>query len=204
MDGSDKQTDSTQRSSRWSFTAYEDQWPLIDAMKSNIDGHPTIRMMKWQTEKCPKTGKLHYQGAIQTVQCRHSALRKIFPGVHIEKAREWYKLLNYVKKNDTAIPGTRISLANEEVQEFYSMDDKMVMLADAARSLTPDEAVQLIKHKVEDGTQDAEFWWFVTNKILPLYGPKVAGAFADQAVRTFWRNTEAFWIRQDQERNPSR
>lgn len=200
MAQTDKQTDTKQRSSRWAFTAYEEQWSLIDAMKGKIEGHPIIRMMKWQTEKCKDTGRLHYQGAIQTVQCRWSALHKIFPGVHIERAREWFKLLNYVKKDDTAIPGTRVSLANEEVQEFYSMDDKMVMLGDAVRSLTADEAEQLIRYKIEDGTQDAEFWWFVTNKVLPLYGAKVAGAFADQAVRTFWRNTQAFWIRQDPER----
>lgn len=198
MAASDNKTDSKTRGSRWAFTAYEEQWGLFDNLK--IEGHAVLRMVKWQQEKCPDTGRLHYQGAIQTYQCRHSTLRGIFPGVHIEKARDWHKLLNYVKKSDTAIEGTRVTLENSEIQEFYSLEDKMSMLADAWGQMSPADAEALIRYKIEDASPDSEFWWLVTNKVLPLYGPKCAGAFADQAVRTFWRHTSAFWIRQDPER----
>lgn len=193
MAQTDNQTDSKTRASRWAFTAYEEQWPLFDNFK--IEGHSIVRMLKWQQEKCPETGRLHYQGAMQTYQCRHSTLRGIFPGVHIDKCRDWNKLLNYVKKSATAIPDTQRSLENSIVTEFYSLDDKMTMLADAWDAMSPDDAIALSTYKLDDGGQDAEFWWLVTHKVLPMYGRQVAGAFADPAVRTFWRNTSAFWLK---------
>jgi len=197
MEKPDSQTDSKTRGSQWAFTAYEHQWKYFDDFK--IEGHPVIRMLKWQTEKCPDSGRLHYQGAIHTYQCRHSTLRSLFPGVHIGKAREWHKLLSYVKKNDTAIPDTRVTLQNEEVREFYSFDDKMVMLSDAWAACNADDAEAIVRYKLDNDSQDAEFWWLLTHKVLPMYGRQVAGAFADPAVRTFWRHTSAFWLRQDQE-----
>jgi len=93
----DRQTD---KSSRWQFTAYEDQWALFEKIP------PGIAEWGWQKETCPKTQKLHYQGYLRTtVQVRFSALKKILPGVHLEVAKNWEALLNYCKKIETRVEG---------------------------------------------------------------------------------------------------
>lgn len=97
MAQTDRQTDKG-KSSRWQFTAYEDQWPLID----DLDKSSTIAEYGYQHEVCPDTGRKHRQGYIRTkVQVRFSALKKEFPGVHFEVARNWDALVNYCKKEET-------------------------------------------------------------------------------------------------------
>jgi len=93
----DRQTD---KSSRWQFTAYEDQWSLFEKMP------PGIVEWGWQKEQCPKTQKLHYQGYLRTpAQVRFSALKKILPGVHLEVAKNWQALVNYCGKIETRVAG---------------------------------------------------------------------------------------------------
>lgn len=82
------------RSSRWQFTAYEAQWNLFQGTLPTI-----VAEVGWQTEKCPETGRLHYQGFIRTTsQQRFTALKKVYPGVHLEVARNWDALVAYCKK----------------------------------------------------------------------------------------------------------
>lgn len=93
----DRQTD---KSSRWQFTAYEDQWALFVSMP------PGIAEWGWQKEQCPKTQKLHYQGYLRTpAQVRFSALKKILPGVHLEVAKNWQALVAYCAKIETRVEG---------------------------------------------------------------------------------------------------
>ena len=93
----DRQTD---KSSRWQFTAYEDQWDLFKHMP------PGIAEWGWQKECCPKTQKLHYQGYLRTAQqMRFTGLKKLLPGVHLEVAKNWDALINYCKKIDTRVEG---------------------------------------------------------------------------------------------------
>lgn len=100
----DRQTDKT---TRWAFTAYENQWSLFETMNE------LVAEWGWQTEKCPETDRLHYQGFIRTKrQVRLSQLIKVFPGVHLEYARNWEALMNYCKKTETAIAGSQQHLVN--------------------------------------------------------------------------------------------
>lgn len=93
----DRQTD---KSSRWQFTAYEDQWALFDQMP------PGIAEWGWQKETCPKTQKLHYQGYLRlSQQQRFSWIKKILPGVHLEVAKNWEALINYCSKIETRVEG---------------------------------------------------------------------------------------------------
>jgi len=94
----DRQTD---KSSRWQFTAYEEQWSLFTSMP------PGIAEWGWNTEICPKTNRKHYQGYLRlSQQQRFAWLRKLIPGVHIEVAQNWDALVNYCKKEETRAPGT--------------------------------------------------------------------------------------------------
>jgi len=106
------------RSSRWQFTAYEAQWNLFQGTLPAI-----VAEVGWQTEKCPETGRLHYQGYIRTTnQQRFSALKKAYPGVHLEVARNWDALVAYCKKTDTAIEDTQVSKRSDYMNKFEYMD----------------------------------------------------------------------------------
>jgi len=102
----DRQTD---KSSRWQFTAYEDQWHLFETIP------PGIAEWGWQKEMT-KTQRPHYQGYLRTTsQTRMSALIKILPGVHLEvcgkntpekpQSECWKALVQYCKKLDTRVEG---------------------------------------------------------------------------------------------------
>jgi len=100
-------TDRQAKSSRWAFTAYEDQWGLFTTMP------PGIAEWGWQREICPETNRNHYQGYLRlTQQQRFAWLAKILPGVHLEIPRNWVALVNYCKKTDTAVPGTQVHQLN--------------------------------------------------------------------------------------------
>jgi len=100
----DRQTDKT---TRWAFTAYKDQWSLFDSIPD------LVASWGWQTEVCPDTQREHYQGYILLKrQARFSQLKQLFPGVHIEVARNWAALIEYCKKIDSAVPGTQVTQTN--------------------------------------------------------------------------------------------
>jgi len=98
MSQTDRQTD---KSSRWAFTAYEEQWGLFTTI------HPGIAEWGWNTEICPETNRQHYQGYLRlTSQQRFAWLRKLLPGVHLEIAKNWEALKQYCAKEETRVPGT--------------------------------------------------------------------------------------------------
>lgn len=90
-----------EKTTRWAFTAYEDQWNLFESIP------PLVAEWGWNTEECPETGRKHYQGFIRTTrQVRFSQMKTMLPGVHIEQAKNWNALLLYCKKEDTRVDGT--------------------------------------------------------------------------------------------------
>jgi len=110
MEKTDRQTD---KSSRWAFTAYEEQWHLFNTMP------PGIAEWGWNAEVCPKTNRKHYQGYLRlTAQQRFAWLKKILPGVHIEISRNWEALKLYCQKDETRIEGTR---PKHEVSSFMTI-----------------------------------------------------------------------------------
>lgn len=110
MAQTDRQTD---KSSRWAFTAYEDQWNLFESIP------PGIAEWGWNAEICPKTNRKHYQGYLRlTQQQRFAWLKKILPGVHIEISKNWEALKKYCQKEETRIEGTK---PTHEVSSFMTL-----------------------------------------------------------------------------------
>jgi len=110
MSQTDRQTD---RTTRWAFTAYEGQWALFNTMPSGI------AEWGWNAEICPDTNTPHYQGYLRTTaQQRHAWLRKLFPGVHIEVAKNWEALKKYCAKEATRMPGTT---PVSQVNPYYTL-----------------------------------------------------------------------------------
>lgn len=136
---SDRQTDRQTRdangnlsgsgkTTHWAVTVYEPQWALMESMPMGIAWYGK------QKEICPTTGKIHMQGAIiSTKQHRWSgckgdykvgaSLREIIPGVHIEPASNWAKLLQYCKKEDTRAPGAQYEAQTNSIPNHYQYCD---------------------------------------------------------------------------------
>jgi len=88
------------KSSRWQFTAYEGQYGLLESMP------PGVAEWGWQDEICPTTQRAHRQGYFRlSQQQRFAWVRKTFPGIRVEVARNWDALVNYCKKEETRAPG---------------------------------------------------------------------------------------------------
>lgn len=117
MEKTDRQTDKT---TRWAFTAYQDQWALFEAIP------PGIAEWGWQREICPETNREHYQGYFRTSQQQRFAwVKKILPGVHIEPAKNWLKLIQYCKKEDTRVPGSKPEHHTNSIPTHYQYTESV-------------------------------------------------------------------------------
>lgn len=111
----------SEKSSRWAFTAYEDQYHLFDKAMP-----PGVAEWGWQAEICPETNRNHRQGFLRlSNQQRFSWLKKIFPGVHLEVARDWNKLVNYCKKEETRAPGAVPVRETNNIPTKYQYADEV-------------------------------------------------------------------------------
>jgi len=139
MAKTDRQTDKT---SRWAFTAYEDQWSLFKEMPK-----PFVAEWGWNPEICPKTNRKHYQGYLRTSQQqRFACLKKMFPGVHFEVAKDWNALKLYCQKEDTRIPGMMPYYEKTDVMNIYQYVDNVAKrIADLIQ--TPERFGQIPKAK---------------------------------------------------------
>lgn len=112
------------KTTRWAFTAYEDQWSLFDSMP------PIVAEWGWQQEICPETQREHYQGFVRTSrQVRFSQIQKVLPGVHLEPAKNWDALVNYCKKLETAVEGTQVHQISTNVS--LTMARALIKVAEA-------------------------------------------------------------------------
>lgn len=74
-------------------------------------------------ESCPTTGREHFQGALNTAQCRFSQVKSILPNSHIEACISTAKCLtDYALKVETAI-GEKRSVINNR---YMRLEDLMI------------------------------------------------------------------------------
>lgn len=146
----------TEKSSRWAMTVFEDQFKCLEVMP------PIVAEWGWQDEVSPTTGKLHKQGYIRThQQQRFAAMRKAFPGVHLEIARDWNKTVNYCKKTDTAVEGTQVYKKNDIPSLFTYSTELAKRLAPQRLSIFSYDTV--MDHVREDITKREGIEWIATN-----------------------------------------
>lgn len=177
------------KSTRWAFTAYENQWSLFDVIPS------IVAEWGWQTEKCPDTQRLHYQGYLRTSrQVRHSQLRSVLPGVHIEVARDWNKLLNYCKKKDTSIGGTQVNMVNP--QKAMTMANALMRIASHAWTIEFDKVIE--PEKWEKAVK-AEYWDCV--KYILRDDPDSVGLYTQPQYERAWFHTRDVWLEKLEEQN---
>jgi len=185
MPETDRQTDKT---TRWAFTAFEEQWSLFNDIKEYRD----VAEWGWQQEISPTTNKLHYQGYIRTHrQFRLAGMTKLFPKVHLEPARQWNALLNYCKKSDSAVAGTQVHATN--TKEYYSMQRSLIELtyfddeAEEYRELNRERNAQLSVAQTYK-----EDYWFRVRRVL-VGKPDLASTYATPTMLNMWLNTKSVW-----------
>lgn len=111
---------SSDKTTRWGFTAWEDQWCLFEKMP------PGIAEWGWQVEEAPTTGKKHYQGYLRTQQQqRDSFVRKLLPGVHVKPAINWNALVNYCKKEETRVDGVPAVHQTNDIPTQYTYAEEV-------------------------------------------------------------------------------
>jgi len=151
------------KSTRWSFTAYEAQYPLFDVIP------PPVNQWGWQTEICPDTGREHRQGFIQLKQQqRFSFMKNLFPGLHVEIARNWAALIQYCQKEETRKEGTVPHLAMNDIPNKFIYCEEIAKRLPVS-ILGPDptteeilEAVQvLVRTDIREGRRGIE--WIAAN-----------------------------------------
>lgn len=196
------QMSSPDKTTRWAFTAYMDEWEMIhaavDSVKQSNDS--AFRMIKYQQEECPTTKKQHYQGAIQThKQMRFSGIRKLLPGVHLEPAKNWVALLSYCEKSDTKVAGG--SSAN--VESSYKPMKIHDLLTEFARiylsilecpfcNELPEECSCNKEETDRQTDKDIEYWYLAS--IYLRQHPEMAGLIGQPMPQNLWKNTKQVWI----------
>lgn len=163
------------KSTRWSFTAYEAQYGLFEVMP------PSVNKWGWQTEICPETGREHWQGYIQLrQQQRFSWMKKNFPGLHVEVAKNWDALVNYCKKEDTRKEGTQpVEYANDIPSKFAYAEEVarrlpvMVLGMDPTTEEILDAVQVIVRTDIRAGRRGIE--WIASNPdwkvVWKSYGP---------------------------------
>lgn len=160
----------TDRSNCWSITIFDESYSTATL--------PSGWVMKGQIEICPKTEKQHYQGMLNTPQVRFSAVKKVFPLAHIEKARKPTALAQYVKKEDTrlqSIPDRKSEIPTiwdyaDHIASEWDDDDFKILcecfekdapLAEKTKTNIDDLALryvdQIISEEIRNGKRGIEF-----------------------------------------------
>jgi len=174
------------RATKWAMTVYEEQFFLLDTMPD------VVAEWGWQDEVCPETKRKHRQGFLRThTQQRFSALRKVLPGVHIEVARDWNKLLNYCRKKDTRdLSGARVFQTN--VNKPMTMGETLTLLAAYLPTIKYREAWMKIEKKLY--TEKDEYWYCVRAYLHATDNHNSIGLFTNPQMLCAWTNTRDYWV----------
>jgi len=128
----------TDKSARWAFTAYEPQYKLLEVMP------PGVAEWGWQEEQCPTTNRKHYQGFMRlTQQQRFAWMKKTFPGLHVEIAKDWNALINYCMKVETRVDGGAHAHAHNDIPTKFAYAEEL------ARRIPTNLAIQYTEEILE-------------------------------------------------------
>ena len=186
------------RSNCWSITIFDETYKTAQ--------YPKTWELTGQLEKCPETGKEHYQGMLTTPQERFAAIKKVFRTAHIEKARKPTALAQYVKKEDTrlqSVPDRKGDIPtlwdySEKVAILWNDDDfnkicddfdVNASLADKTKTTQGDLALRyvdsIISQEIRNGSFGVEFI-----AINPMFRSAWKKFYADMVLRARKRAKE--------------
>jgi len=167
----DRQTD---KATWWSVTAFNDEIAKLEDSKSYP---PEVKTVYGGREKCPETGREHFQGCVVlNKQQRLSWFKSWLPTAHLEVAKHKEALKKYAMKEDTAT-GDKLERINP------------------AKHYTADEMCMLLASKVYDIQYEdpKELFWKAVKSIL-YENPKMAGQLMNPSLKSFWVETRQVWL----------
>lgn len=175
--------ETTTKGSHWSITINNPAETDRQALKD----HPTFVKKVVCQDEVGDNGTLHIQGYVQTTQTRFSALKKWLPRAHIEIAKNPQALLQYVRKEETAVAGTQ----QEHKNEYLSMDKALLRVA-RAKDLIQFE--MNFEKYMENPKKEIkrEFWACVCHVLADQ--PEAVGLFTNPQLERAWINTRDVWI----------
>lgn len=102
----DKKSLSQMKQTAWSVTMWltDDTGYTEDTIQQFVQSMPNDWALEGQIEQGERSQKnLHFQLLLKTPQTRGTRISKFFPKCHIEEARKFHALQNYVHKADTRV-----------------------------------------------------------------------------------------------------
>lgn len=175
---------SSQRAALWSITINNPTQEDRDALKA----HPSfVKMVKYQDE-IGDEGTLHIQGAVQTAQVRFAAIKKWLPRAHIEIARNKQALLNYVAKEDTAVPDTQVVVQ----ADYLAMDSALKLIASYPLDFEVWSRTTSVQRRGKDHAFEKDEFWHAVRQIL-IQRPQAVGLFTNPQLERAWVNTRTVW-----------
>lgn len=188
---------------RFQFTAFENQYDLLTEADPNF-----FKLILWQDEIAPDTGRKHRQGCFATHRpVRPAAARAKLPGIHIEPAKNWGALLNYCQKSESFDPsGQRVSIDNTS-QKPPSIADLLQRIGDMVwdRWLCDQQLPTSDQDYTHPPTRplskdDAKSeYWDIVNEII-YTDPQLIGILAQPLPQNAWVNTRRTWIEKARDR----
>jgi len=190
--------------SRFAFTAYEAQWPLVQELSQDA---LFVKMCKWQQEVCPTSGRKHWQGALLTHRpVRFKTVMARLKGVHIEPAKDWNALLAYCCKEETRDPsGNPVEIRHDRLK---TVDELLILLAETVWELWElslgDKETFLIRsthpptHPDFDGMDRKlrldQYWQAVAHLCrIPAHRSRI-GFYSQPIPQNAWIRTAHIWL----------
>lgn len=169
------------KSTRWAFTAFENEWPLFQTMPD------VVAEWEWQPEVCPDTQRKHYQGYIRTKrQVRFAQLRAVLPRVHLEVAKNWEALIQYCRKDKT-----KAGASTHQVNGSRAMT-----MADALTRIAAHATCLYWSSNFEDRLISE--YWSAVKEILSI-DPNAVGLFTQPQYLRAWQHTYSVWCERAEE-----
>lgn len=185
----------TDKTSRWSFTAYEGQYAILEAIREC--GNELIAEIGWQDEICPDTQRHHRQGYVRTVrQVRFSQISAILKGIHLEKAKNWDALVNYCRKVETRdLSGSQVQLRFERPLRLHEM-----LIEVAKTYLRMDRPSEETLSRLDRQTDRQTLLQLLRTHAYQLVWkhPEYAIVLSRQDARDAWCNFITLWIEKAQ------
>lgn len=168
----------------WSVTAYGDNIARLQ----NKDGCPAvIKCIYGGPEQCPKTERLHFQGAIQChSQSRAGIIMDWIKGAHLETAIGKDCLIKYAMKEETAVGEKTVW---ENPNEYVTLQKAMELLA-AETIVQADSQTDKISAK----QVASHLYWQRVRQVLEKK-PELISIFASPLAKTAWTNTASVWLK---------
>lgn len=176
----------------WSVTAFNDEIDLMENPKS-FPGF--VQKVYGGREQCPKTGTIHFQGALQCKsQQRMSAIKKWLPTAHLEPARDKEALAKYALKEETAI-GSKTITTNP--RRYLKMDDALRLIAGCCMVSPPLlRLLEMEEHGDDNLTLSdvvKQSYWSAVRDLIRIH-PEDISLYSNPQLLRAWEHTWTVWF----------